>query len=125
MSKKTHDHVYICLCDVFRPDGNTLGRMRLYERTYRGRYIIRANNERKALKLFRKACPFGSLQIYYQDDKFPSTVKFPIKPNSVYKSTVYGYFLVDLKTQEVIGYKEARAKRDQEELEKLKEEEDE
>ena len=74
MSKhKPKGHIYICLCDVFRPSraGFTMQKSKIWERPYRGRYIVNAKNEKHALEILRRLCPFGSLQVYYQQDDYP------------------------------------------------------
>ena len=79
MSKhKPKGHIYICLCDVFRPSrtGFTMQKSKIWERPYRGRYIVNAKNEKHALEVLRKLCPFGSLQVYYQQDDYPIQPEF-------------------------------------------------
>lgn len=66
MSKhQSKGHIYICLCDSSRPRSPSLR-----QRPYRGRYIVHAKNEKQALQLLRRECPFGSLQVYYQEDDY-------------------------------------------------------
>ena len=79
MSKyKPKGHIYICLCDVFRPSraGFTMQKSKIWERPYRGRYVVNAKNEKHALNILRKLCPFGSLQVYYQQDDYPIQPEF-------------------------------------------------
>ena len=63
-------HIFICLCDYHRPYFK-IGNSKIWERPYRGRYVVNAKNEKHALKILRKICPFGSLQVYYQQDNYP------------------------------------------------------
>ena len=106
--KKIQYHSYVGLCDAFRPDRTQLfhqtSDLQLYERPYRGRYYIMAKNEKKALELLRKACPFGSIQIYYQDDDLPKKIKWDLQPNTVVKTLADQLFYeVDLETAKLKG----------------------
>ena len=40
------------------------------------RELVKAKNEKHALDILRKLCPFGSLQVYYQQDDYPIQPKF-------------------------------------------------
>ena len=76
MSKsKPIGHIFICLCDYHRPYFK-IGNSKIWERPYRGRYVVNAKNEKHALKILRKICPFGSLQVYYQQDNYPVQPKY-------------------------------------------------
>ena len=71
MSKsKPTGHIFICLCDYHRPYYK-IGNSKIWERPYRGRYVVNAKNKKHALKVLREVCPFGSLQVYYQQDNYP------------------------------------------------------
>ena len=66
MSKlQPQGHIYICLCDSHRPVNPNIR-----QRPYRGRYVVNAKNEKQALQLLKKECPFGSLWVYYQEDNY-------------------------------------------------------